>query len=528
MRIVDCFLEQCRQTPDVRALRILSHRHEALEFTWADLESLLFHTIALLQRTTDGSLKVGDPVATWLPNSTAWILIDLACQWMGWIHVALDTRLPASMAADLMAHSRARLLVVDPTSQGTIAARVPVVSSTLFAQSEARKYQRDTASVSANIDSHSPAQLLYTSGTISQPKGAVLSHGNLLSNARAKLAAAPQFADDVRLNILPFAHAYARTCELSTWILSGSQLCIADSWETLLAWAPKVQPTLINLVPHLVYRLAEQPGNSAGANDLKHLLGCRLRLLQVGGAALREDTWQHMAALGWPPLQGYGLTETSPVICSNRAGQQRYDTVGPPVDGVEVRIDTAGVLWTRGPHVMLGYWRDEASTREKMQDGWFCTGDLAEQREDGSLRILGRLDDQITLSTGYKVAPLELTRRLSIDPWLECVVLVGHNRPFVAGLVFPRITSLPKEFIKETSNGGILDKSAFAKALVKRWRPLTNDLPRSMQIARVAVMHEPLTVDNGGLNFKGAVRRQFVEQHLCRDEVEQLYLKAAD
>ncbi len=156
------------------------------------------------------------------------------------------------------------------------------------------------------------------------------------------MLAAPQLASDVRLNILPFAHAYARTCELSTWIISGSQLCIAGDWDMFLKWAPMVEPTLVNLVPHLVYRLHDL---LASSSDSAKLLGHRLRLLQVGGAGLREDVWRSFAAKGWPPLQGYGLTETSPVICSNRAGQQRFDSVGLPVDGVEVSLDADGVLW---------------------------------------------------------------------------------------------------------------------------------------------------------------------------------------
>ena len=526
MRIVDCFIEQCRRRPNACALQILRHDESVSEFTWAQLESHLFQAIEGLQDSAGGSLKAGDPVATCLPNGLSWILVDLACQWLGLLHVALDRRLPPKMATDLLAHSQARLLVVDDASQESISSLVPVVHASSFQlQIEPGYSSRElpgAAHTSAHTSAHTPAQLMYTSGTINRPKGAVLSHGNLLSNAHAKLAAAPQFEYDVRLNILPFAHAYARTCELSTWILSGSQLCIADSWESFLLWAPKVQPTLINLVPHLVYRLAEC-FNSSGKTRGRQLLGSRLRLLQVGGAALREDVWQQMADLGWPPLQGYGLTETSPVICSNRAGQQRCDSVGPPVEGVEVRVDSEGVLWTRGPHVMLGYWQDADATRARIQDGWFCTGDLGEQLEDGSWRILGRVDDQITLSTGYKVAPLELTRRLSADPWLESVVLVGQDQPFVAALVYPRVEKLPLHLTEVTCDGLVLNKEAFAEALIDRWKSLSSDLPRSMQIERVAVMGAPLTVANGGLNFKGAIRRRFIEQNLCRDEVEQLF-----
>ncbi len=172
-----------------------------------------------------------------------------------------------------------------------------LTASTLELPCEAneREAEEVVQRVKQMVTASTPAQLLYTSGTISQPKGALLSHGNLLSNAHAKLLAAPQLASDVRLNILPFAHAYARTCELSTWIISGSQLCIAGDWDMFLKWAPMVEPTLVNLVPHLVYRLHDL---LASSSDSAKLLGHRLRLLQVGGAGLREDVWRSFAAKG--------------------------------------------------------------------------------------------------------------------------------------------------------------------------------------------------------------------------------------
>lgn len=522
MRLIDCFIEQCRSQPDTIALRILSSNDSSgpsscrsRDLTWCELERLLHRTIELLLNETL-AVKTGDHVATWLPNGLAWILVDLATQWLGCVHVALDTRLPAKMAGELVRHSRSKLLVVERNELAEMAEQLPDCSILAADKITAEEFELDwpvshredgqRLSNSALLSEHAPAQLLYTSGTIGQPKGALLSHGNLLSNAQAKLQAAPQWPSDVRLNILPFAHAYARTCELSTWILSGSTLCVVRDWNAFLYWAPVIKPTLINLVPQLVYRLMDKLNELSAVQPL----GNRLRLLQVGGAALRKDVWDRLATMGWPPLQGYGLTETSPVICSNRTGHQRHDCVGPPVAGVEVRIDSEGVLWTRGPHVMLGYWQNPSATQAKMRDDWFCTGDLAEQLSDGTLRIFGRTDDQITLSTGYKVAALELTRRLSDDAELEHVVIVGQDRPSIAALIFPRLDHT-------------WDPVALSSSVMKRWHVLTRDLPRSMQIQRVAVIKYPLTVDNGGLNFKGAVRRAFVEQTLCRREVEQMY-----
>jgi long-chain acyl-CoA synthetase len=217
------------------------------------------------------------------------------------------------------------------------------------------------------------------------------------------------------------------------------------------------------------------------------------------------------------------------VICSNHAGRQRPDTVGYPVEGVEIRIDDCGVLWTRGPHVMLRYWQDEIATALRIQDGWLCTEDLAEMDGHGAVRILGRADDQITLSTGYKVAPLELTQRLANDPWIESLVILGHERPYLAALVTPRVEELPKELLTWDSDSAAqsVDLERLNLALTERWQKQLSDLPRSMQIARIALLPTALTIENGGLNSKGAVRRQFVELVLYRELVDHLYAQAS-
>ncbi|MGN6135572.1 MAG: AMP-binding protein [Aureliella sp.] len=546
-------------------------------FSWSDVAD---RAARILQLADQAGLRPGDHVASWLPNSLEWIAVDLAAQWGGLVHVALDARLPAASAAALSEHMQARLVFATQPGAALLVggARSPsephgqAPTGDLFGdlfssasgcravgldrlwEQPAMGDLRETLRGRPRPQSGQLAQILTTSGTISQPKGVMLSHGNLLTNALAKLDAAPQVAEDVRLNILPFAHAYARTCELSTWIISGSQLCIARDWQDVLELAGSVRPTLINLVPHLAHKLvdaldqaaAQAPGIDAG----RHVLGDRLRLLQVGGAALPAATWQRLAAAGWPPLQGYGLTETSPVICSNRAGQQRPETVGPPVAGVEVKRDDQGVLWTRGPHVMLGYWRAQAETDAKIRGGWLCTGDVAELAEDGHWRIVGRSDDQITLSTGYKASPHEVTRRVAHDPWIDQVVVVGQNRPHLAALVYPRLSELPEwlfDPVPDTAlappvtsstptlataaaeaeglvrGGAMFNEARFARALAERWQAAQSDLPRQLRIEKIAVLRQPLTSDDGGLNFKGAIRRKFVEEQLLAEAVDRLY-----
>lgn len=550
--IGEVFLGQLANQPDAMAL-LAPCGGQLRCFTWRRLAQLV---CIALEQFDQRHIDRGAHIASWLPNGLAWIVIDLACQLRGAVHVALDSRLPMATALRFARHADAQLLFTEdelyeeivsasseespavlnfqtwmdaetPRNSGSSIPQALQVPATFDEKERLSRYARLPGQPEA------AAQILYTSGTMSEPKGVMLSHRNLLSNAQAKLAAAPQSATDVRLNILPFAHAYARTCELSTWISSGSLLCIARTWAEFLRLGPHIRPTLVNLVPHLAQKLVvalDEVENQAGSGRAgERLLGDRLRLLQVGGAALPRTVWDRLAREGWPPLQGYGLTEASPVICSNRAGDQRPDSVGTSVPGVELRLDQSGVLWTRGPHVMLGYWKAPQETAAKIQDGWLCTGDLAEATDDGRWRILGRADDQICLATGYKASPHELVRRLAQEPWVEQLVIVGQDRPHLAALVYPRWSVLPEELFDRPAGdesaplSSRLCTSRFQRALVERWSVAQADLPRQLRIQRVGVLREPLVSENGGLNFKGAVRRKFVEQVLLAEQIAELY-----
>lgn len=537
--LAEVFLGQLERRPDAPALVDATSMGQR-SLTWIDLA---YAVGGVLQLYDSWDIRRGEHVATWLPNSLAWIAVDLAAQFRGIVHIALDTRLPASTVARLAEHASARLLIANEPIGSDLQTEAFAASYTFVAPPDFSSLpsifpsahgSAAVASTSVNQRSQvasqllggchevrpdAPAQILFTSGTMSAPKGIVLSNRNLLTNALAKLDAAPQFETDIRLNVLPFSHAYARTCELSTWLLSGSRLVLATDWRMFLELGPSVRPTLVNLVPHLAYKLAEL------IDDETTPLGDRLRLLQVGGAALSRPTWDRLAAAGWPPLQGYGLTECSPVICSNRAGKQRPDTVGPAVDGVEVQIDEQSVLWTRGAHVMLGYWRQPQETLARFRDGWFCTQDLAAWDSDGHVRIIGRNDDQITLATGYKLSPYEISSRLAQDAWIESLVIVGQDRPYVAALVCLNHSAVPDEFYGDvrTRDFSSLNAARLVTALVTRWSERLSDLPKYMQVSAISLLREPLQTSNGGLNFKGAVRRKFVEEELLCDQIDALY-----
>ncbi len=469
------------------------------ELTWGQVAAVVECYMQWLQQQ---GVTAGQCVATQLPNSLDWIAIDLACQTLGCIHCAIDPREPPLRVRDTVAACGARLLLRPP---------VPLE---LELSLRMRVNPLERLEAARRIPARSAALLLSTSGTSGIPKLVTLSHRNLLSNAYAKLEAAPQFASDLRLNILPFAHAYARTCELSTWILSRSRLALAANWDKLVQLAVQLQPTLINLVPYLAETLA-----STLSAD-RRALGMQLRLLQVGGAALPDALWQQLHELGLPPLQGYGLTEASPVVCSNRAGSQRPGTIGSAVAGVENRLDEHGVLWTRGPHVMLGYWDNPTATAEVLREGWLCTGDICEPAS-GGLRITGRLSQQIVLSTGYKVSPELVESRLLAILGVEQAVVLGHQASHITAWVWPAAEQISAEWFSPSRSDtadsrslATLNWEAWSQHVVQMLEMQSRDLPRYALPRALRRLPARLTWEAGTLSRKGTPLRECIERLL--------------
>lgn len=488
--LVDFFWRNAVEAGEKPALwdrRSSSHRF----LTWGQLGNVVAETCRWLE--SEYQLSAGDRLATLWHNSLDWIVTDLACQTLGWIHVPFDVRESTVVVEQLLDRARAERILQFPADIIDAAIRphadYPFEPLWLRAREQA---------------GHTAAQLMATSGSTGCPKLVTLSHRNLVTNAWAKLDAAPQSEGDLRLNVLPFAHAYARTCELSAWILSRSRLAIANDWDDWLGLAEQLQPSLVNLVPYLAERLAVLE-----ATTLERV-GQRLRLVQVGGAALPDPLWQQLASLGWPPLQGYGLTEASPVVCSNRAGEQQPGTVGPAVAGTQLRIDADGVLWLRGPQVMLGYWNDPQANSGVLDGEWLCTGDLAE-RDGDRIRIVGRKSQLLVLSIGYNVSPEVIERRLLALGDVEQAVVLGDGCPHITAWLWPRTTTernvADKSEHNKTGQAKTAEQESWLRSVAMRIAEACNDLPKHAVPRDLRLLPQPLSASTGTLTRKGTPNR---------------------
>jgi long-chain acyl-CoA synthetase len=418
------------------------------------------------------------------------------------------------------------------------------------------------------------AALVYTSGTTGKPKGVMLTHANVVSNVKATLQRVAPHEDDVFLSFLPLSHTFERTAGYYLPIASGA--CVAFSRSTaLLAEDMKtVRPTILISVPRIyerVYavlqsRLAGSPlrarlferAQAIGwrrfrarqalpgepdpvapawwdslawpllsrlvAQPLMTQFGGRLRVAVSGGAPLSHAIARCFLGLGLPLVQGYGMTETSPVVAANAPDDNDPATVGRPLVGVEVRIGENQELQVRGPSVMRGYWKREEDTLRAFADGWLRTGDQA-AIEAGRIRILGRVKEIIVTSTGEKIAPADLELAICADPTFEQAYVFGDNRPFIGGIVVlerARWRQLATQLGLDPDDPASLEAAPAREALLARVRRLTADFPHYAQPRAIALTLEPWTTDNSLLTPTLKLKRNNLAARFA-ERIEQLY-----
>ncbi len=330
------------------------------------------------------------------------------------------------------------------------------------------------------------ASIIYTSGTTGIPKGVMLTHGNFVSNSKALDAVTEFSVKDVILSFLPLSHVLERMTTFS-WIYKGASIYYAESIETVAENLLEVRPTIMISVPRLfdkIYAkvmdnvLAQSPlkrkiffwalgvGKKYGARKIRHQpipgwlglrrkiaaklvygkivekTGGRVHFFVSGGAPLSGDVAEFFYAIGITILEGYGLTETSPVLTCNTFDKMKFGTVGPPVPEVEIKIAPDGEILAKGPNVMKGYYKKEQETREAMEGGWFHTGDIGHFDEEGFLVITDRKKDILITAGGKNVSPQPIENTLKANPYVQTAVVVGGGRKFISALIVPNYDKL--------------------------------------------------------------------------------------
>jgi long-chain acyl-CoA synthetase len=381
------------------------------------------------------------------------------------------------------------------------------------------RHAAELARREAHLGPDDLATIMYTSGTTGNPKGVMLTHGNLVSNACAAGEASPTTPDDLALTWLPFSHIYARTVDHYQKMIAGMTVCLAGSAETVVQDLADTHPTRLSCVPRFYEKVLAAvtcPDTEETQRRLRKVFGPRMDWLGSGGAPLPLPIAQAYDAAGLRILQGYGLTESSPVISFNRKEHNRLDTVGQALPGVEIAIAPDGEVLTRGPHVMKGYWNSPQATAEAIRDGWLYTGDLGTLDPDGHLRITGRKKELMVLSSGKKMVPSFLEGLLLGEPCIDQAVICGEGRNYLTALIVPQWDNLRRALGEEgvavdgESCEALARNPKVRDFLLRRVQATLADLSQWEQVKRLVVMPKPFTVADDELTVSLKLRRQVV------------------
>jgi long-chain acyl-CoA synthetase len=417
------------------------------------------------------------------------------------------------------------------------------------------------------------ATLVYTSGTTGDPKGAMLTHGNIASNVQASADLLPVKPGDVSLCILPLTHILERMFDF-TLLYKGCSIAYNDDLLNVARNLGEVRPHLFAAVPRLFEKMqaritdtvsdapavrqkiffwalgvgekrlpyvveareSEMPLSlrikSAIADKLvfgkiKERLGGNIRFVISGGAPLSAELAAFFIGAGIDIYEGYGLTETSPVISVNYPGNRRLGTVGKVIPGVEVKIADDGEIITRGPHVMKGYWnKPEESAKTIDSEGWIHTGDVGVIDEDGFLAITDRKKDIIVTAYGKNVAPQPLEGRLKSSPWIATPVIIGDRRHFLTVLIIPNFERLESEAkklgLEWKSSEDLLEKKEIRTIFDREIEQFNSSVDRHEQIKKYTLLTEDFTIEAGEITPSMKVKRRVVEKKF-QNLIDEMY-----
>ena len=426
----------------------------------------------------------------------------------------------------------------------------------------------DFKAIASTINPDDLLTLIYTSGTTGNPKGAMLSHNNLIANIKSGKKSIHIDESDVFLSFLPLSHVFERMVGHFSGLSSGGRVYYAESIDTVADNMGEIKPTIMASVPRLYEKMyakildkvsndpplrqkifwwAISVGKEAMPNicknsrpsgwlgikfglaeklvfsKIKERVGGRLRFFVSGGAPLSQEIAEFFAAANIIILEGYGLTETSPVITNNRLEDVKFGTVGKPIDGVEVKIAEDGEIICRGENVMLGYYNNEAATREVIdENGWFHTGDIGEFDEDGFLRITDRKKNIIVTSGGKNIAPAPMEIALITSKYIEQVVVLGDRRNFVSALIVVAQETLSEWANEQGIDGEIIQDERTDKLFENEVSKAMAGFAHYETVKKFKLVADEWSVESGELTPTLKVKRKVVEKKYA-DLIDSIY-----
>jgi len=537
-------------------------------------------------------IRSGDRVGLFAPNCPEWHVADLAIQGLGAVVVPIYFHESADRLRYILNDSGARIVFTAGEEQACTIREcrkdLPDLEHVVSAappadlQSETLRYESLIANAgdgeitayrqqAAKVTPEQLATIIYTSGTTGEPKGVMLNHANLTSNAFGFSGDFEMQPSDLAMSLLPLAHVYERTIDYG-YLFRGVPIAYVEQMETVAQALVEVQPTTMAAVPRFYEKIyaniiekghheiglkrkifdaaigiAEKavPWRAYGEHvpfglklrwhvadrivysKIRAGVGGRIRTFSSGGAPLAPELAEFFWSVGLPVYQGYGLTETSPVVTFNSPKANKVGTVGRPIAGVQVRIADDGEILVKGSCVMQGYYRKPDQTREVFaRDGWFCTGDIGRLDEDGYLIITDRKKELLKTAGGKFIAPAPIENSLKTSPFISNAMVVGDRRKFVSVLIVPNFATIEaaaRKAARELATSSQMVADPWVRDLLSHEIDrLTASLAQYEKPKRFALLEQDFTYKNGELTYTLKMKRRVIEQRYG-DVIARLY-----
>lgn len=534
-------------------------------------------------------IKKGTPVAIFSYNRPEWVISDLAILKLGGIVVPIYHTLPECLVKYIINDSKSKLLLVENeqlfslvsnirTEMPSLKEIIVFDSSGISEGSEFLRFDdlKNSRTRVANkvptLSGNDVATYVYTSGTTGEPKGVILTHNNILSNVQSAIKRFNINARDVFCSFLPLCHMFERTAGYYSMLFAGATIAYVESVATVVFDVKKVRPTVLIVVPRILEKVYEevvrkiavgsviQRSLVLGAvknlnryNNLKNrnrpislwliikrwfynklvvakfkkLAGGNLRVIVSGSAPLNKKIAKNFYNFGFNVVEGYGLTETSPVVSSNSLEENRFGTVGKPFDNVMVIIGDNDEILVKGPNLMIGYLNKPEETAKVIDnEGWFHTGDQGQFDEYGNLIITGRIKELIVSSYGKNIAPVPIEQKLSESRYIEQIMLYGDKKKCIVALIVPQRKSIEnygkENDIRFGSYAELLQTVEIKKLIASEIEKSNDCFAPHEQVKSFALLTENFTVENGLLTPTLKVRRkEIVKKYL--NLIESIY-----
>jgi len=572
------FQQRVKRTPETLAYRHFDAAQSRwVDFTWAESARQVASIQVALEKE---DLEAGDRVAIMLRNCPQWIFFEQAALAMGLVVVPLYTDDRAENVSYVLQDAGVKLLLVEGDATllklASIRAQLQGLLRVISVQpcEPSADFSRlitlvdwqvfdEVASMETVLDINALATLVYTSGTTGRPKGVMLSHRNILFNADAAVQQYTIYCEDLMLSFLPLSHMFERTLGCYIPIMTGSAVAFARSVQDLAEDLISQQPTILISVPRiyervynkiqtqvanksafaqsLFYNAVEtgwqrfQNGGGGGlrwpilkalvAQKIMNKLGGRLRLAICGGAPLSAEVAKTFIGLGLNLIQGYGLTETSPVISGNPQNDNDPASVGVPLPGIEIKMGNNDELLTRSPSVMQGYWNNPEATQAMIDgDGWLHTGDKV-RIENNHIYITGRLKEIIVLSNGEKVPPADMEMAITLDPMVEQALVIGEGKPYLSVIVVLESETWKAEAETQgfdVSDPTVLNSKPVCKWILERIAPQLKNFPGYAKVRAITLLDTPWSIDDGTMTPTMKLRRTIIMEKNKHD-IEKMY-----